>query len=120
MNPKIEPALVEIAAVIKKYDLVGSVELTDGHTADFRLYIEAGWTCAKDQYDATGQLIATHFKCKPEDTPDPAVRKRTIELTAGTLLGLMQSYHEQAEKIAQMLHLISGYFDISHISRRVE
>lgn len=120
MNAKLLPVLDEIAAILKKNDLAGSIEITDGDTVDHRLVLDASWTCAFDEHDPAGNLMATRIRCTPEMEPDKLKRKAMIEKTTGAVIGLITAHDYQHEQLFQVASMISHHFEIESVNRRLD
>lgn len=95
MNPKILPALDEIEAVLKKHDMMGLIIVADSGETNFRMRVEASWSCAKlevqPESDGRRQVTAVRIRSKQGDFPTESERRECSSATINAFINMQKS-----------------------------
>lgn len=112
-DPKLQAAMEEIKAILRKHDITAIVSIESPGAAEFLTHLVATWTCIR--LDDCG---AIHFTTK--DIPQEK-RKKVVEDTLGMLLGFLSVIEAQKENVEIMATFLGGQINgtVDHISRRV-
>lgn len=78
-DPKLKEAMAEIMGVLKKHDIAGQIVLASPTHSEFRMKIDASWSCAFPEESELGMMI--RFRCKKDEIPDKELRRKRIEET---------------------------------------
>lgn len=109
-NKEIEPVLDEITAVLKKHDMVGIVMVGSRTHVDYRMNIEATWSCAWMEPCPEG--IALRIRSKLSEYPDKAAQKKTLEETVGTFVTFTDVLKRIEEGLVRILVLCAKHMEI--------
>jgi len=104
MNPEIAPAIKEIHAVLKKYDMAGLIIVANKTHTDYLMEIEPSWSCARlEQKDDT---IEIRVRSKLVDYPSPEAQKDSLEKTVGvfvTFHDILRCLQKNVETVLVMI-----------------
>ena len=117
MNKDILPVLDEISAVLKKHDMAGLVMVSNANHCDWRMEIEASWSCAWLEKDASGFTVL-RVRSKLKDYRNKETQKQTLEATVGTFVTFLDSLNILKERVSNILMMISKQVDFLGKSTR--
>lgn len=117
MNKDIAPVLDEISAILKKHDMVGLVVVGNPTHCDWRVEIEASWSCARlDELPGGGHAL--RIRSKLADYPSKKEQKKQIEATVGTFVTFNDTIDMIKEQFGKILVMISRSVDFIGRSTR--
>lgn len=105
MNPQIQPALEEVAAVLRKHNMAGIVMVANATHCDYQMEISPSWSCAKFETDGKGN-VSVRILSKLANYPNKEAQKAALEATIGmfvTFNDVMARLTEQNNKLLVML-----------------
>lgn len=110
MNPEILPVLDEISAVLKKHDMMGLVIVANPTHVDFRMEVEASWSCAKMEYttvaDGRRAVKGVRIRSKLAEYPSKEAQKETMTTTVGTFVSMTDAMAAMEENILMLLAML--------------
>lgn len=110
MNKEILPVLEEISAVLKRHNMVGLVIVGNETHCDWRIEIDASWSCARKETDAQGRECL-RIRSKRADYPSKEEQKKTVEATVGTFVTFGHTLTFLGEQLHNLLLAIAGQVD---------
>ncbi len=110
MNKDILPVLDEISAVLKKHDMTGLMIVGNKSHCDWRMNVEASWSCARTEMDAQG-LIGLRIRSRRAEYPSLEAQKETVERTVGTFVTFGHALAKLNEQIDTLLVAVSKQVD---------
>ncbi len=119
MNKDILPVLDEISAILKKHDMVGLFVVGNPTHCDWRMDIEASWSCAKTEADETGR-VALRVRSKLADFPSKEAQHKCMEATVGTFVTLSDVNRKLGLTLDEILVMLSKHVDFRGGSRTEE
>jgi hypothetical protein len=108
MNKEIAPVLAELSAVLKKHDMAGLLIVSNQTHVDWRIEVEASWSCARIEKDADGRE-GLRIRSKLEEYPSREAQKKTLESTVGTLVSMTDVLWMAGENIERMLKIVAQH-----------
>lgn len=116
MNQDILPVLDEISAVLKKHDMAGLVIVGNPTHVDWRMEIEASWSCAWLEQTETGIIL--RVRSKQSEYPSKEAQKQTLEATVGTFVTFHDTLIRLDENVSQILVMLARHIDFLGKSTR--
>jgi len=110
VNKDILPVLDEISAVLKKHDMVGLVIVGNATHCDWRMNVEASWSCARFEEQADGN-VGIRVRAKREEFPSLGEQKQCVERTIGTFVTFQHWLRKMDEQLDPLLVAISTQVD---------
>ena len=107
MNPEILPVLDEITAVLKKHDMTGIIIVGNRSHMDWRVHVEASWSCAKPEEVDGLSGVAIRIRCKREDFPSAEAQRACLERTIGMFVSAGDVMIRIQENIEGLLAQVS-------------
>ncbi len=107
MNKEILPVLDEITAVLKKHDMVGLVIVGNKSHCDWRMDIEASWSCAKLEETDRGQAI--RVRSKRADYPSAEAQHASLEMTVGTFVTISDVLRKLDGNVKEILLMLAKH-----------
>lgn len=117
MNKDIEPVLDEISAVLKKHDMMGLVMVANRTHVDYRIEVEASWSCARLEKDAAGNC-GVRVRSKLADYPSKAAQKECVEATVGSFVTFSDVMRRLQVDIGALLVAVSKQISFTGKSTR--
>lgn len=111
MNPEILPVLDEISAVLKKHDMMGLVIVGNPSHCDWRMEVEASWSCARFEEQPDGKGVGIRVRSKRVDFASKWEQKRCLERTIGTFVTFQHWLKKMDEQLDPLLLAISKQVD---------
>jgi hypothetical protein len=111
MNKEILPVLEEISAVLKKHDMTGLVIVGNRSHVDWRIEIEASWSCAWLERQPDSSLLL-RVRSKRGDYPTQAAQNESLDRTVGTFVSFSDALVRLNENVEQVLVMLSKYMTI--------
>lgn len=108
MNAEILPVLDEISAVLKKHDMTGIVIVGNRSHCDWRMEIEATWSCAFIEKDATGQHLL-RIRSKRAQYPSREAQHAALETTTGTFVTMSDVIDRVNENLKAVLVMLAKH-----------
>lgn len=106
MNPKIEPAMTEISAVLKKHNMAGVFVIGNETHCDWKMVIDPTWSCAWiEELDA--QQFAVRVRSKRADYPSSEAQEESVTRTVGMFVTFQHSLTKLNEQLDRVLLMIS-------------
>lgn len=105
MNKDILPVLDEISAILKKHDMAGLIVVANGSHCDWRMEIEASWSCARLEKDQKGGTFLG-IRSKLVDYPSKEAQKEKLETTVGTFVTFSDVLVRLNENVTKVLVLL--------------
>lgn len=112
MNAEILPVLDEISAVLKKHDMAGLIVVANETHVDYRIEVEASWSCAKFERDGI------RIRCVEEDFATKEAQRKCLESTVGMVVTFTDVLRVIQANMIQLLEIISKYVDFHGRSTR--
>lgn len=106
MNKDLLPVLDEITAVLKKHDAVGLVMVGNRTHTDWRMDIEASWSCAWLEKDEQGRHLL-RVRSKAKDYPSKEAQKESLQATIGTFVTFSDTLIRLGENVEQVLVMLA-------------
>lgn len=119
MNKEIKPVLDEISAILKKYDMTGIVAVANRTHCDYRMEIEASWSCARFEKDAGGNVLF-RVRAKRADFPSAEAHHAALETTVGTFVTYSDILDCLNNNVQSVLVQLSKHVDFIGKSTREE
>jgi hypothetical protein len=110
VNKDILPVLDEISAVLKKHDMVGLVVVGNPTHCNWRMEVEASWSCAWLEKDGTGRT-ALRVRSKLSEYPNREAQRKTMETTVGTFVTFNDVVGRVSPQLEQILIMLSKHVD---------
>lgn len=113
MNADILPVLDEITAVLKKHDMTGLIIVGNGTHVDWRLEIEATWSCARIEPDHGHPNAGAFVRIRSQRSkyPSAAAQKETLQATIGNFVSMSHALDILQENLTALLTMIGQKVD---------
>jgi len=108
MNKEIAPALDEISAVLKKHDMVGMVIVGNRSHCNWRMTVEASWSCAWMDKNAEGQYLL-RVRSKRADYPTKEAQNAALETTVGTFVTFSDVIRRLDDNVKSILVMLAKH-----------
>lgn len=110
-SPKLREAMDEIAAVLKKYDCMGMIHLTDQSHGEFLLGLETSWSYIKLEETPSGKtgirILAKGIKV---GTPE----HKNLEATVGAICDFADQCNNWGQQMYKLKALLQQSMEIDH------
>lgn len=117
MNKELAPALDEIAAVLKKHDVMGFIILSNATHTDFRMEVETSWTCAKIENNAQGET-GIRVRSKRAEYASAEAQKEAIAHTIGSFVTTSDVLRVLQDQLQRMLVVLAKHVEFFGSSTR--
>ena len=114
MNKELDPVLAEIDAVLKKHDVMGLVLVSNKTHLDWRIHVEASWSCAKLERDKDG--VAVRIRSKSTDFPSREAQKLCNEQTIGTFVTMIDAMRNISKQVEHLLVVVAKHIKFTGMS----
>jgi pyrroline-5-carboxylate reductase len=112
-DPKLQSAMAEIKAVLKKHDCAALVTLASPSHTEYLYEVAPSWSCAWLQPMPDG--FAIRMRSKLKDYPSKEAQKKTVEATTGMFLAFANMAERQQKQMTQLIAMLGKSFEeISH------
>lgn len=102
---RMDQATKEIENILKKHDLAGAIILSDGHSTEWNYSVQTSWSIALvDPWTATQSFVK--FKADVTNYPDPALRKRAIDLTSKMIRSIRDTSLNVSSNFSKMVAIL--------------
>jgi hypothetical protein len=109
----LDEVIKELAAVLKKHDLTGTVIIQSPNNARYTMHLEASWTCIKH---VEGGL---QIRAKAKSGNDEERKK--LENTIGTVNAMIDLQKEMTSELEKIItSFVQNGIKFSHITNRLE
>lgn len=106
----------EIAAMLTKHDVCGYLLLQGKNTADFRMHIDASWSCLTFEPHPDGGMVARFKAAMKTGGPE---EKQRANWTFGMLLSTMDQFSAGQRMMAALISSFAQHFGgIDHVSEQ--
>lgn len=112
---KLQAAMEEIKAVLKKHDIGAYVLLASPTHMEFLREFAPTWSCMWIEEAAGG--YALRIRAKRADFPSEAAHKKCLEDSVGMLLGFADVFVREKAQLDEILKMLGGNMQISHYTR---
>lgn len=99
--------LDEIEQILKKHDMTGLMIVGNETNVDWRLQVEASWSCAKSEPVPGKNMSAFRIKAKAEDFPNKEAQKKCVEATIGNFVSTIDVMDRIREQLVKILTIIN-------------
>ena len=103
----------EIAALFRKHDVCAFLLLHGRHSCDYRIHVDASWSCLSFRPHPNGEGKMACFDAEMKSGGDRA------RATMGMLMSMAEQFHDQREVMERLLELAAAHFkSVHHVSVR--
>jgi hypothetical protein len=113
-DEKLKEAMGKVRAILKEYDICGSVILSSPDAMEHLFEIEASWSCARVEYEDDDQVA---IRIRTTDLP-PERKKQVLEWTVGNFIGLSDVLRQHQKNCEVVMGVIAD--DVGPIEHRTE
>lgn len=107
-DPKLQAAVLEIQAVLKKHDIGGVVLLASQTNTHFSYELCPSWSCARVEADGI------RIKALRKDFASREAQQKVLTDTTGMILGFHTTLLHVAEQMQSLALVLGRHFEISH------
>lgn len=111
-DPKLKEAMAEIMGVLKKHDIAGQVTLASQTHSEFRVKLDASWSCIFPENKPQG--VSFRFRCKKSEIPDVKVRHKLVEESMHILCQFRDMNAQYFMAFEDLIKTLSAYVDFDH------
>ncbi len=115
-DPKVEAAIEEIKALVRKHDLAAVVFVASPTHTNFLYEVCPSWTCARLEQDNAAELCL-RIRSKLVDYPSKDAQKKDVERTFGMFLGFAQACFNAHGQFTGLVKQCAGMMTIEHWDR---
>lgn len=115
-DPRVEAAMDEVIAVLKKHDVCGAVAITTPTALRYCLKPDATWNCTTCEIGENGsQGVRVNSKGFPQEK-----KKEVLEASAGTICALEFITRKMNGDLSELADMLAENMDLSFIIQHLE
>jgi hypothetical protein len=114
-DPKLKAVAAEIAAILKKHDVAGTVVLSSPNFMEYLHHFEASWNAL--HFETVDGKPALRFRCKRADYPTKEAWAETMRVTIGTVQGFADALLEQGNTLQGLALTVGRKVHYEHMTK---